>query len=64
MSSFARHVNSVLINCFITLKMFLRKKFFFISAAFTIVIVLGVILAIQFLVFVFFACKGWDAVFG
>lgn len=32
--------------------------------AFTIVIVLGVILAIQFLVFVFFACKGWDAVFG
>lgn len=43
----------------------LRKEFsFFISAAFTIVIVLGVIVAIQFLVFVFFACKGWDAVFG
>lgn len=34
------------------------------TTAFTIVIVLGVILAIQFLVFVFFACKGWDAVFG
>jgi len=34
------------------------------NTAFTIVIVLGVVFAIQFLVFVFFACKGWDAVFG
>ncbi|KAL9964214.1 hypothetical protein ACROYT_G027820 [Oculina patagonica] len=34
------------------------------ATAFTVIIVLGVVVAIQFLVFLLFACKGWDAVFG
>ncbi|KAJ7384322.1 hypothetical protein OS493_022429 [Desmophyllum pertusum] len=34
------------------------------ATGFTILIVLGVVFAIQLIVFVLFACRGWDAVFG